>query len=273
MENSNDFNFDLGLDLTAGMQGGALSGKRIIADDTPIVRTTPTPGNILVMDPAAEAMLLGHGSRVVVTELPGSLGSGRVVCEYPVETRNGKTLAIHAGINDHIIIKTVTETDELGNEVTMQKEGEESFGNKAAKAGHGIQFSSLATWAAMGGNKDENVLYKINTVGYIGLGIVQEGGKMVARPYTAAMHASAPAAVYLVIDCEKEELWSQVTPSNLDISAVTPYWILSFERVEEKQKRAGAGAGKKEVSEDADDDALSMDDAFESLDEDDDLGL
>lgn len=259
-------NMNLGLefDLLAGINGGTLSDKRVAKDTRPIVRTTPTKGNILVMDSAIELMGVGNGARLVVNQLPTILAGGKFKAEYAHKTRKGLTLAIHAGIADHVVTKEVENED--GTKETV--EVIESFGNKAARAGLGLQFSSNASWFAMEGSASENIIYQIGDA-YVALAVYGDG---TFKPVTAEQVGAEGIFAYVVIDCDAKDGYAVKQPADFKVETATKFWILEFIGAEEKAARvAGKKKGNSEEVE-LDDEALNISADPSDLDGDD-LGL
>jgi hypothetical protein len=256
-------NLNLEFDLLAGINGGTLSDKRVAKDARPVIRTTPTKGNILAMDPAVELMGVGSGARLVINQLPTILAGGKFKASYAGKTRKGLTLAIHSGIADHVVTKEIEKED--GTKETV--EVIESFGNKAARAGLGLQFSSNASWTAMEGSTEENVMYLLGET-YVALAVYNDG---TFKPVTAEQVGGEGIMAYVVIDCEAKDGYAVKQVAEFNAETTTKFWILDFIGTEKKAVRV---AGKKESEGDdvMDDDALTLNASVEDLDGED-LGL
>lgn len=211
------------MNLLKGFGKAVLSNKKVTETLAPMLRTTPSVGNILLLDEGAKAMGIAEKDNVVIAEFPEALGEQKIA--YPHHSAHVVDGEVKGAIEYLVIYKGYE-----GNDTNP------GVGNICRAQGAGFMFSSKAPWVALGGEEageetTTNHFFQLKTE-FLG---IAANGELV----TADNVDSFAGQVVVYVNAESE--FAQ-TESMDEVKEGTKLFLLEYNSSKTSKKKAPKGS-------------------------------
>jgi hypothetical protein len=199
-----------------------LSNRRVTGDGTPMVTTTPAPGQIMLSVEFAQILKLRAADFVYFSQFDSPISQNLVNLEPTGTDAGGNPVHYYVAASPEAV------------------SGNPRVGNKLQPIGTRLAFSSVGPWANLGGNTEEKSIYKA-TKAY-GFGVIEDGDSFTVELITndTPNDTAFDEVIVMVCDPISGESEHQAVDSVEEAKTLPPFMVLTFvEKVNKQVRTAG----------------------------------